>query len=378
MSSPFTGVATRKANMATVSSRGNKLYINYSINGKRIRRSTGLDDTKENRDKLTKEIIPALMQKIRLGDIAPSSSNTFHYYWMKFVELHQDDKSYHNQIYIYKKVDAQFGKMQVSRITRLAVKEYLNAMPVKNKTKKDYLFCIKGVLDIAIDDAAIENNVALGITFKREEKQKVEVFSNEEVAKLLKHAEPMLRNYLAVALYTGMRTGEILGLMRQDIHKNHIEVRRSISKGRITTPKTLGSVRDVPIFDELRPYIEDQLKRSTSLYLFDNDGHYLKDGDFFRKRWRRVIKETGIPHRKMYATRHTFITNMLNSGKFKIMQIAAIVGHNSPQMIMQNYAGFIRDSHLKIDTSFELFGEENGTVLTQYENLKMKEMLGSP
>ena len=369
MKSPFTSVAVRKGKMATVSSRGNKLYINYSINGKRIRRSTGLDDTPHNRQKLEKEIIPALMEKIRLGEIRSKSSNTFHYYFEKFLALHSDDKSYHNQIYVYNKVDAHFGKMQVGRITRLTVKEYLNALPVKNKTKRDYLLCIRGVLDIAIDDAAIDTNVALGIKFKREEKQKVEVFSNDEVAALLEKAEPMLRNYLAIAFYTGMRTGEILGIMRQDIHENYIEVKRSISKGRITTPKTIGSIRDVPIFKELKPYIEDQLKRSSSLYLFDNDGHYIKDGDFFRKRWRKALIDTGIPYRKIYATRHTFITNMLNSGKFKIMEIAAIVGHTSPQMIMQNYAGFIKDSHLKIDTNFSLFGKENGTVLTQLENL---------
>ena len=46
---------------------------------------------------------------------------------------------------------------------------------------------------------------------------------------------------------------------------------------------------------------------------------------------------------------------MLNSGVFKIMEIAAIVGHTSPEMIMKNYAGFIKDNHLKIDISIDLF-----------------------
>ena len=46
---------------------------------------------------------------------------------------------------------------------------------------------------------------------------------------------------------------------------------------------------------------------------------------------------------------------MLNSGIFKIMEIAAVVGHSSPEMIMKNYAGFIKDNHLKIDTSVDLF-----------------------
>jgi hypothetical protein len=55
---------------------------------------------------------------------------------------------------------------------------------------------------------------------------------------------------------------------------------------------------------------------------------------------------------------------MLNSGKFKIMEIAAI----SPEMIMRNYAGFIQSEHLKIDTNIELFknhGHNVGTVVNQ-------------
>ena len=39
------------------------------------------------------------------------------------------------------------------------------------------------------------------------------------------------------------------------------------------------------------------------------------------------------------------------------MEIAAIVGHTSPEIIMKNHAGFIKDSHLKIDTNISLFKE---------------------
>jgi integrase len=62
---------------------------------------------------------------------------------------------------------------------------------------------------------------------------------------------------------------------------------------------------------------------------------------------------------------------MLNSGIFKIMEIAAVVGHSSPEMIMKNYAGFIKDNHLKIDTSVDLFKIDcpKCVPLNKYENL---------
>lgn len=82
-----------------------------------------------------------------------------------------------------------------------------------------------------------------------------------------------------------MRTGEILGLMHSDIIDDRITVKRSVSKGRITTPKTLGSIRDIPMLEAVKPFIDSQKKLSKSLYLFEYDGVFIKDTSFFKRRW---------------------------------------------------------------------------------------------
>jgi len=355
----------KRGKMASIRTRKGMLYLDYYADGKRTRRSTGLADTVANRAKLEKDVIPVLMMKIKLGDMSKPETKKFSHYFLKFVELHQDDKSYHNRIYIYKKVNLFFGKIDVSKITRLMVKEYLASLEMKDSTKKDYLNCIKGVLDIALDDELVDKNVAMEIRFKRTNKEPVNPFSDEEVALLISSADGMLKNYLGIALNTGMRSGEILGLMHSDILEDRISVSRSISKGRITTPKTLGSIRDIPMFEAVKPFIENQVKMSESLYLFDYNKSFIKDISYFKRRWHKLIEYCGIEYRKIYNTRHTFITAMLNSEKFKIMEIAAIVGHTSPQMIMTNYAGFIKNEHLQIDTNFELFDTKSGQNLVK-------------
>jgi len=56
--------------MVNVFKRANGiLYVQYSINGKNIQKSTRLKDTKANRLLIKKEVIPALERKIILGDI---------------------------------------------------------------------------------------------------------------------------------------------------------------------------------------------------------------------------------------------------------------------------------------------------------------------
>jgi len=348
--------------MANIYSQGNKLYLNYRVNGKRVRKSTDLEDTKANRRLLEKEVIPKLAMKIKLGDFVKPESKKFSFYFSDFLVQHEADKSFRNRVYIYKKVNAEFGNLDVSAINRKMVKDYLASLELRNSTKKDYLNCIKGVLDIALDDAVIDKNVAFGITFKREEKEKISPFNEKEVKLLLSKADGMLRNFIGISFYTGMRSGEVLGLMHSDISEQKLSIKRSVSKGRVTTPKTLGSIRDIPMFEDARPFIESQIKMSKSLYLFDYNEHFIKDVSYFKRRWHKLIADCEIEYRKLYNTRHTFITAMLNSEKFKIMEIAAIVGHTSPQMIMTNYAGFLKDAHLKIDTEYSLFGHSMDVV----------------
>ena len=113
------------------------------------------------------------------------------------------------------------------------------------------------------------------------------------------------------------------------------------------------------MFDVVRPFIEDQMKRSGSLYLFDVDGKPLSDIGVLRKRkWHKLLKECGIEYRKIYNTRHTFITAMLNSGQYKLTTIAKIVGHTTIETLVENYAGFIKDEHLKIDANIDIFEEK--------------------
>ena len=351
--------------MASIYEVNGKLYLNYRLNGKRVRKATGLSDTKENRRRLEKEVIPTLEYKIKMGDYVKPEDKKFSYYFEKFLIEHQDDKSYHNRIYVYNKVNDVFGGFNVADIKRHYIKEYLSSIGGKNSNKKEYLKCIRGVLNIALDDEAVERNVATNIVFKKEPKEPVEIFSPQEVELLIENAEGQLKNFLGISFYTGMRSGEVLGLMHQDILDDRICVRRSISRGRVTTPKTIGSIRDIPMFEKVRPFIENQKRNSKSLYLFEYNGNFIKDVTYFKKRWRSLIEKCGIKYRKIYSTRHTFITAMLDSGRFKIMDIAAIVGHTSPQMIMKNYAGFIREEHLKIDTNFELFDKRDGQNLVK-------------
>ncbi len=45
---------------------------------------------------------------------------------------------------------------------------------------------------------------------------------------------------------------------------------------------------------------------------------------------------------------------MLNSGKIKVMDLARMVGHSSPQMILTTYAKYVKGEQLTIDRAIDL------------------------
>ena len=369
-----TVMGRKRSKMASIYTRpnSNKLWIVYRIGDERIRKTTGLEDTPENRKLLEKEVIPQLMAKIKLGQLAPKQSKLFKDYAKDYLKSKEKDKSYLQKLPTRKKVIEHFGMYKVDSITRMDVKRYLASLDIKESSKRLYLSVIRGILNDALDDEVIQKNVTLGIEMIREERVDAFPFSHDEVTKILDTAEGQLKNYLGIAFYTGMRSGEILGLMHHDIKENSITIKRSISKGKITTPKTSGSIRTIPMFEKARPFIEAQLKDSKSLYLFEYDGKPINDISIIRKRqWVKLLKDCKIEYRKIYCTRHTFITAMLNSEKYKLLTIAKIVGHSSVKTLVENYAGFIRDEHLMIDCEVDIFEDKRHSLDTAEKKYKL-------
>lgn len=343
-----------------------KLYLEYEANGRVIQKSTRLPDTPTNRVLIKKEVIPELQRKILLGEIGKGKPKTFAYYSEQYLKDKSHLKSYPQIINKVAKINEHLGTMSIAQIKRSDIKAWVNERLKINtpKTVKEYLIDIRGIINIAIDYEHIKHNVAKDIKLPRHTKKEVEPFTPQQVQLILSKANDWLRLYLAIAFYTGLRTGEILGLMQADIDltKRIIHVRRNVTKGRITTPKTETSIREVPILDDLVPFLK-KLPQSLWIFHTERGQHLMAFAGNRQNQWRLLLEECGISYRKIYATRHTFIVSLLKNSDLSILEIAQIAGHNSTQMIIQNYGKFIKGEHLRIDRGIKLFtGKSTGSI----------------
>ncbi len=118
-------------------------------------------------------------------------------------------------------------------------------------------------------------------------------------------------------------------------------------------------MREVPIFEPLVKYIKEHRSNSRSIAVFLNP----HTGKMFYKSakltpiWTKLLQDCNLKHRILYSTRHTFISTMLKNSNLSMLDIAQIVGHSNTEMIIRNYAKFIKGEHLKINRYLDIFSD---------------------
>ncbi|MCW8954844.1 MAG: tyrosine-type recombinase/integrase, partial [Sulfurimonas sp.] len=295
-----------KKGMTTHYIIGSMIWLNYYVDGVRIRKSTKLKNTPQNIKIVIEKIIPALDAKIATGEIYKKKPKTFEYYGNIFLKQKDSNKSYHLKQGYYKKVIEHFAGQSIDTITRLDIKEYLNSFKITSKSKCIYKTTCKEIFELAVDDGVISFNPALDIKLKADVRKDVEYYTKDEVNKLLSSSTGIMRAYLFIAFNTGMRVGEILGLQLSDFKDDgYIHIKRTRTKGIIGTGKTNNAIRKVPyprfILDEVRSIL------TNHVFIFNN----ISDASLLRSQWSKVLADSGVPKYKLSSTRHTFATLML-------------------------------------------------------------------
>jgi integrase len=252
-------------------------------------------------------------------------------------------------------IQPYFGskKLDAIKVSDIGVWNNELLKTITPKTLKKVRTVLNTIFSDAVNDELIQRNpVSFVQSPSSYETRLKKPFSETEIVSILKQVDEKIKCYFAIGFFTGMRTGEIIGLKWIDIDLDNriIKVRRSIRQGVESLPKTKNSIRDVEIIDFLLPYINRHrmLSAENSTYVFET-----KDGKPFTTSakiaewyWKPTLKKLNIEYRNLYQMRHTFASMMISHGE-DILWVSNMLGHKDSSTTLQVYSRYIRSKERK-------------------------------
>jgi len=233
----------------------------------------------------------------------------------------------------------QLGNRQLTDVTAKEIAECRDKLQKEpthqNKQRAPatvirYLSSLSSVLETAIKEWHwIEKNPVRLIRKPSIANARVRFLEGDECARLLtackESRNPYLYSIVVIALSTGMRRGEILGLQWQDI---------DFERKSIVLPHTKnGSIRYVPMvgltFQALKKLFDEETIFDFSFHVFPslNPGCQLD----IRSSWLFALKRANITNFKFHDLRHSCASFLAMSGASQ-RDIAEILGHKDLRM----------------------------------------------
>jgi integrase len=233
----------------------------------------------------------------------------------------------------------------------------------------------------------VDRQLCAGLSFKVKmppvDNLKTEDLNAEQMARLLKvlrgerldddppdadtSVDPDARDVVYMALFTGMRKGEILKLRWEDV-----DTRRGFLT--IRNPKG-GKEATIPLSGPARSVLEGR-PRTDDVYIFP--GRYIEKRKEVRPRegvkrgLDRIRTRAKLPEdfRPMHGLRHVFASHLASSGEVDLYTLQRLLTHKTPTMT-QRYA-HLRDDTLRraADLAGRIVGEtptEQGAKKAQGE-----------
>ena len=269
------------------------------------------------------------------------------------------------------------GHLRMNDISRSNIQNFVNRLlrdtntksgkPVSVKTVRNNMSFISDVFRYAISTGMNVENPCRDIIYPKVERTEKEIYSEEEISSLLSAMEEYppeskYKLFIYIAITTGLRKGEILGLEWKniDLDTGVLNIVQSAKYNKtegmhIGQPKTSRSVRKVKVPQEVIQLMRE-FKAEQDEYIF-NMGSKWKGSDYLFTQYdgklmsiqtpyewlKSFCEEHGLAFKGIHSTRHTFASHMIAS-KMDIVQVSRTLGHTLPSTTLNIYSHLIQDA----------------------------------
>ena len=286
-------------------------------------------------------------------DVKKETRLTFNALADKYVEEFKTQKSFFSsKVHVIQNLRERFGDMKLSQIGRyelVSYRNYIKATPTpagtpmggrqrSDATVNGYLITLQHMLSMAVEWGDLEVSPfkkGKRLAFKLDNRR-LRFLTEPEIAALLGECPPHLKPIVKVALNSGMRRGELLGLKWEQIRNGFIYLEGAMCKSGKGRQIPINSLLD-EVFREMR--LTNQL---ISPYVFcDSNGRRYNE---VTRSFNGACRRAGIENFHFHDLRHTFAARLVMN-KVSLKAIQELLGHADMSMTMR-YAHLSQD-HLR-------------------------------
>ena len=301
----------------------------------------------------------------------------------EYAELNHRSTTLQREHLLAGRIYPALGHLRIDKITARDIQKFINSLakpgankrngkPLSQKTMRHHLSFRSSIFEYAIRLDMVSTNPcskviipkidANGKVYKKPEKHIYTKEQAKEFMTILREAPMKYRVFFTLAIYTGCRRGEILGIEWKNIdfenrtimidHTSNYTAKNGIYTDATKTDKSTRLV-DLPptVIELLKAYKHDQDSYKANL------GDKWQEHDRLFTKWdgapmhpatpyswlKKECERRSFPFYGVHTLRHFFASVEIEAG-VDPTTVAAMLGHSTPQTTLTTYSHYFAES----------------------------------
>lgn len=279
------------------------------------------------------------------------------------LEHYRQDMEHHVKPYLGRKKLTQITASDLRKLyDRLKARGRVNPRPsqspgLSSTTVHGIHATLYQALKAAADQGLMPNNPAEQVEPPKVAHKPMNILNDDQMETFLAATEkdPIWYDFFYTELTTGLRLGEICGLMWSDFdeRKGALNINRTLHRekgGRLVAgdTKTYAGTRQIILPPSTAELLRTRKKRSYSPWIFHGPLHPeapLNPSTAYRQ-LKKILARTGLPDIRFHDLRHTFATHALASG-VDAKTLSGLLGHTKASFTLDTYTHTTGDMQQK-------------------------------
>ena len=360
-------------------SKTDMIWLDFTVDGKRYRRSTKLKYSAANMKVVEKTVAPKIAVAIATGTFEVGGKvevPLFDRFADEFFEIYKSSVAIGtfkaNRAIYNNHIKPVFKNKILKDIKPIDIEQW--QIDIAKKVKNDTVSKYRVILYMILQKAFINQIIPINpmqyvpkVSTKNNEQDKnndtvVNPFNKEDIKLLIENASCTLSNFIKFMYSTGMRPSEIIALTWSDIdmEKKNISISKAKKMdGLVGKPKTISSIRKI----DMLPMAEEVLSLlHKEYYKYKHDEIFLTQlhkpyttYTIISRKFKSLCEKLNINKGTLYNLRHTFASVMIGNGA-DMLWVSKHLGHKNLNITLEVYAKFIEKDEEKRYLEIKKFG----------------------